>query len=388
MKVVYATEAFPIRVTKTLFLAGPTPRSSEVESWRPEALRLLEELGYDGHVFVPEPRDSKWHGDYMAQVEWEEEGLKKADVIVFWVPRDMKAMPALTTNDEWGTWKHARKVVWGNPPDAPKCSYQRYYAKKLGIPVSDSLQDILESALKEIGEGAIRNEGETWVPLRIWGRPDFQNWYQSVVDAGNVLTSLDVCWEYVVKSGKTYVYTLHPHIYVSGENRTKDNEVVVLRSDISCVALIEPNPEDFMQTRVALIREFRSPVNNEAGFVYELPGGSSLKEGADPRQTAAEEVFEEVGIEVDPKRIVALGSRQMGATLVSYHAHLFMVELTSEEMDALDADKEAHGAGDTEKTYVEVQTLGQIMAESLVDWPMIGMLTEAMVAWANRASRV
>ena len=39
---------------KSIFLAGPTPRSKEVKSWRPEAIRLLKEKGFDGVVFVPE----------------------------------------------------------------------------------------------------------------------------------------------------------------------------------------------------------------------------------------------------------------------------------------------------------------------------------------------
>ena len=30
----------------SLFLAGPTPRDDDVVSWRPEAVRILSELGF------------------------------------------------------------------------------------------------------------------------------------------------------------------------------------------------------------------------------------------------------------------------------------------------------------------------------------------------------
>ncbi len=56
MEVVYARQPLPERVEASLFLAGPTPRSPATPSWRPEALRLLRELGFRGYVFAPEDR--------------------------------------------------------------------------------------------------------------------------------------------------------------------------------------------------------------------------------------------------------------------------------------------------------------------------------------------
>jgi len=73
--VVHALESFPDKVSRTIFLAGPTPRSEGVDSWRPEMVRTLGELGFDGHIFLPEPRHGAWADDYHDQVEWEAEGL-------------------------------------------------------------------------------------------------------------------------------------------------------------------------------------------------------------------------------------------------------------------------------------------------------------------------
>lgn len=145
--VVYALEEPPEVIGKSIFLAGPTPRKSDVASWRPEALRILEETGYDGVVFVPEDRSGIWHGNYDHQVEWEERYLNMADVILFWVPRNMQDMPALTTNDEWGFWKDSGKVVLGSPKDAPSMRYQQHYARQLGVQVSHTLPDTVSNAL-------------------------------------------------------------------------------------------------------------------------------------------------------------------------------------------------------------------------------------------------
>ena len=158
MQVIYAREQFPSTTTKSVFLAGPTPRDKSVASWRPNALRLLEEAGYDGIVYVPEPRDGAWSPDgYEAQVDWEEAALKRADCIVFWIPRVMETMPALTTNTEWGVWCDSGKVVLGTPPGAQAVRYQRHYAKKLQVPQADSLKDTIGLAVRMVGSGAARS---------------------------------------------------------------------------------------------------------------------------------------------------------------------------------------------------------------------------------------
>src|SRR6266511_3357557 len=55
MDVVFADQLLQVR-QPSLFLAGPTPRSADVPSWRPEALNLLRGLGFAGTVLVPERR--------------------------------------------------------------------------------------------------------------------------------------------------------------------------------------------------------------------------------------------------------------------------------------------------------------------------------------------
>lgn len=129
MRVVYTDRPkFRGSVKPSLFLAGPTPRSNGVPSWRPKALEILKNLGFEGIVLVPERRN--WQdGDqdfkYESQVNWERAGLEKCTKIVFWVPRKMKTMPALTTNVEFGYWlaREPKRVLYGRPNDAEHTGY-------------------------------------------------------------------------------------------------------------------------------------------------------------------------------------------------------------------------------------------------------------------------
>lgn len=155
MQVVYAQESPVLSRKGSIFLAGPSPRTAATQSWRPDALRLLDAAGFTGAVFVPEPRDGHWPDTYeedyyLAQVEWEDKYLEAATCIMFWVPRRLPDMAGLTTNDEWGTYKRSGRVVFGSPPDAVSVRYQRYHAAKLRVPVCDSLADTVAAAVRQV----------------------------------------------------------------------------------------------------------------------------------------------------------------------------------------------------------------------------------------------
>lgn len=128
MQLIYSDDpALKTPESNSIFLAGPTPRSSDVPSWRPEFLHKLEILKFDGIVCIPEYS----HGfagtdvDYLAQVNWERKCLYFSHVILFWVPRSLTDMPAFTTNIEFGYWmaKDPKKVCYGRPNDAVKNDY-------------------------------------------------------------------------------------------------------------------------------------------------------------------------------------------------------------------------------------------------------------------------
>lgn len=109
MHVVYAAEPFPQEVVRSLFLAGPSPRSAQEADWKREALAALKAQGFDGTVYLPVPKarfegassnEARW--TYDNQIAWECDARARADVIVFWVPRVIDpskpdlGMPAFT----------------------------------------------------------------------------------------------------------------------------------------------------------------------------------------------------------------------------------------------------------------------------------------------------
>ena len=99
MKICYSDDKIDhelsAKFAHSLFLAGPTPRSDDVQSWRPDALKILKELNYKGLVWVPEYKEKPDDFDYLHQVNWEKWGLTSCVKIIFWVPRKIPEMSAL-----------------------------------------------------------------------------------------------------------------------------------------------------------------------------------------------------------------------------------------------------------------------------------------------------
>ena len=138
----------------SLFMAGPTPRSKEVQSWRPEAIRLLEACNFNGTVFVPEYKE---HRDILAglehtkQIDWEHHYLDYCTAILMWVPRNMENMPAFTTNCEYGLYVKSGKLMYGRPDEAPKNAYLDYsYRKFTGMNPERGLYGLISKTLKFI----------------------------------------------------------------------------------------------------------------------------------------------------------------------------------------------------------------------------------------------
>lgn len=149
MVVFYSDKPLTLDVaTHSIFLAGPTPRSKTVMSWRPEALRILTDLGYKGQVIVPEPQAPQENFDYTTQVEWENLGTEKCKTLVFWIPRKIDTMPAFTTNVEFGRYVVSGKALYGRPPKSEKNTYLDWlYAKFNNNPIYDNLNDLLTAAI-------------------------------------------------------------------------------------------------------------------------------------------------------------------------------------------------------------------------------------------------
>lgn len=142
-----------IKGKKSIFLAGPTPRSGKVISWRNEACKKLEEFGFDGVVYVPEYSTWKPKADYTEQAMWERIALSEATVILFWIPRSLPDMPAFTTNVEFGYWLHTNKVIYGRPDEAEKIKYLDWlYELDYNEVPYNNVEELLKMAIKKVNE--------------------------------------------------------------------------------------------------------------------------------------------------------------------------------------------------------------------------------------------
>ena len=150
MDIVYSMEEFDAK-RNSIFLAGPTPRTNDVATWRIEALKILEEKGFSGTVFIPEYRSQEFGepDDVNAQSLWERKALEGAGVIMFWIPRDLKELPGFITNVEFGKWVPSRKAIYGRPDEAPKNQYlDWFYNYETGNVPSNTLEGTIEEVLK------------------------------------------------------------------------------------------------------------------------------------------------------------------------------------------------------------------------------------------------
>lgn len=148
----------------SIFLAGPTVRGHQphLTSWRFEAIEEFRKQGFNGDLIVPE-FTSKIESDKGKEwiPLWEYNGLKKADCIMFWIPRTRELI-ALTTNMEFGYWqgREPRKMIYGRPDDAYRIGYldvmwkavaneSQYYEPKIYNALEETIAASIELANQE-----------------------------------------------------------------------------------------------------------------------------------------------------------------------------------------------------------------------------------------------
>jgi NUDIX domain. len=412
MQIVFADMPIPTNVTKTIFLAGPNPRYKDGDpistTWRHNAIRILEQHGYDGHVFIPLSRGS-FEGDivtdavadYDHQIEWENAAMGMADVLLFYVDRTTE-LPGLTTNIEFGRYLDSGRMVYGRPNSAIHCRYldeqvriRNRLINKDDVDIETryptALDKCVYEALWRIGEGAPRSGGECLVPLVIWRSEQFQAWYTDMFagdSQGNELRRFDIKSIITFNNGKglnnndgfLFHFSAHVGIYVAREDRVKDNEWIFSRTHTSYVAPFYDDPET-KKRYIVLVREFRSPASNDSCYVFELPGGSANKPGVNPIVNAQKELEEETGLLVeDISRFKVLGNRQTFATFSTNKIFSTAVKLTKEEFDQVSQSAKSGqilGEDDGERITLHIVAIEDLIdtdSETPVDYTTLGII--------------
>lgn len=147
-----------------IFLAGPTVRGNQTHltSWRFACVDEFKKQGFDGSLVLPEftskPESDK--GKEWIPL-WEFNGLKRANCILFWIPRT-KELIGLTTNWELGYWmgKDPGRVVYGRPDDAYRISYSDimwdsiwldFGLGRISMPkINHTLEDTVKASIEKV----------------------------------------------------------------------------------------------------------------------------------------------------------------------------------------------------------------------------------------------
>lgn len=399
MQLVYALENEPKEYTHSIFLAGPTPRDN-TKSWREDAIKLLNKYNYKGIVYIPEQRNGYKQKEYYNQIDWELKMMNKADIIMFYIPRDIdNNLLGLTTNCEYGRWENSGKIVIGFPKNSDNNTYIEICFKQLNNEIYNTLEDTIIATINKFNEDkfnpSLRKGTETDVPLYIWNTKEFQDWYNNQKNLGNELRNAKVNYVFTMpKMQKVFLWILQVNVYIKDEDRIKSNEFILSRTNI-CSAVLFYKPEvplhlsnddyihaienNILDTEIVIVKEFRSPVNNRTSYIYEIPGGSSMKE-EDNIDVIYDELLEECNLDIDKKRIKFHKARQLMGTLSIHKSYCYYVELNKEEIEDIKKLKgQAFGIiEDTEQTYVEVYKARDLISNNLLDWSNIGMIMEIL----------
>lgn len=388
LKIIYAQQAVPNKINKSIFLAGPSLRpGQEGISWRIKALEILEMLEYDGVVFVPEFEGGEFDENFNwdIQVMWESKCLKIADNILFNMNRNIdNKLLGLTSNSELGYWVGSGKCVLVTPLNADKVEYQKFQAKENKVPQFQDLYNGIKHILDD-QTSEIRMDGERFIPQEIWKLESFQDWYKSMKATGNWISDAKVLNTYRIPSNnKIFAFSLWVNIYIKAENRYKNNEFIFSRPDISSCVLYKPDLKDKLNSDVIFISEFRSPVNNSKGMVYELPGGSSVKVGIDPKDRIIDELEEETGFKPNIHKLQFEGAKQLYSTLVTCKSYLYSYELSVFELNKIEDNikqgKTFGVAEDTELTYLHTFKIRDLLDIDIdyIDWANIGQVLKVI----------
>jgi nucleoside 2-deoxyribosyltransferase len=142
-----------------IFLAGPTVRGNQLHlqpSWRFAAVDEFKKQGFDGTLILPEFTSLTESDKHRPELPiWEYTGLKRADCILFWIPRTRELI-GLTTNWELGYWigREKEKIIYGRPDDAFRMEYCDIMWKK--IHEEDYLESFIYNTLEETVKYSIK----------------------------------------------------------------------------------------------------------------------------------------------------------------------------------------------------------------------------------------
>ena len=130
----------------SIFLGGSITGASD---WQALAIRLLRDNGFEGWIFNPRRDEafSEEPGIWEEQVDWEREYLKKATVILFWLPAGADAFTSRWEIAEFVA--KGKTLVVGIEQDVRRKKYIEYVLRneyRANATICNSLEEVCRDA--------------------------------------------------------------------------------------------------------------------------------------------------------------------------------------------------------------------------------------------------
>ncbi len=149
-------EIYPsARQGPSIILLGPTPVGIySTYTWRTEAVEILRDKGFDGHIIVPENRDGPKSVSKADAAKWLSLALISAKKVVFWIPdqSNQNCIPLFFLGTLTNNLKHASeanpKLFVGWPSMIAHMEGVEYYLRSVGQTVFSDLSELCQASVK------------------------------------------------------------------------------------------------------------------------------------------------------------------------------------------------------------------------------------------------
>lgn len=146
MKINYSDQEI-IKGEKSIYLVGPTSGDKNIPSWRLEACKYLEEIGFDGVVYVPEI-STKEKEKGKNQERWERHAILESSIICFWIPKEIENDLYTDTDLDFGYWFSTNKVIYGTNAQTKTTRYLDWlYRLDYKKDPENNLEDLLNKSV-------------------------------------------------------------------------------------------------------------------------------------------------------------------------------------------------------------------------------------------------
>jgi hypothetical protein len=415
--VVHAGQPAPPRWCGTVFLGDAPATRGDQRSWQHQALAELERRWLSTPplgrlvVFTPHPARGTSAPSPQEQAAWEEEALRRADVILLHDPRldqgRLRVSDHTLLSDD--SVVHHRLLL-SSPADTSPTGEEAEpslhgWARQRRIPLASTLTAAVEEAVERIGAASPRSGAERDIPVTVRRTDSCRAWLSRLRDARIGLVRADVEWIHPGDApGTVDWWAIRATLRHSRDRDAITSELVVGRPwTLSLVVihhrqpwtdsqvLLVPYPaasalapdglKSFPDGHISM-EDYHGPLLRLPGAdrAHRLlgseatgpaPGAGEVSDGQGEVSWALAELADLTGLLIDPRRCQSRGERPGTAAVASLH-RVIRIDLTAEEAHQITA------AATQPEARIRLVRVADVLANALVDWTTLGIIARAV----------